>query len=332
MTYVVPSPSGAAVYDAISSAAYNLQAAAYSQTTNIVDDYILNRITFQFTARESRRITITRADGSVIYDRTNDKLEVSLTEIDEAIKGGQNITIAITQTSGACAVDVKLSVVRGAAALAGTAVSVTSMPTLELEGLEFFGGGATKRKAQVTSDGELATTVTERERNNFVRYKENGINSTRYCVLVDLSDTINFPHDQTGRIDVSCLSDQIDKPANAQGSIAVGVIAAINGTQATIFYASGIFFDNSSDTHLTRDRNFSPSQMKLGVSGGKLTRGITNDSETTTAVNTGVTLSSPRGSNTVTPAVGDVVIKFTHTAGSAWNAGIFALYHSEAAP
>lgn len=216
-----------------------------------------------------------------------------------------------------------------ASSVAAMASSARAFPTsLKIKGAQFFSGTGVY-EAKVTSDGELAITETERERNVAARYTESGINSTRYAILVDLSDTSGFKHDQTGRIDISYMSMQIDKETTARGRVAIGVITAIDGTNATIRYFASILFDNSADDHLTRDRNFSPSQVKCGVSGGALTKIVSNDSETTASVNTGVSLNSSTGS-TVTPAVGDIIIKMDRLAGT-FSTSIFTLYHAESA-
>lgn len=61
--------------------------------------------------------------------------------------------------------------------------------------------------------------------------------------------------------------------------------------------------------------------------GNPSTEGCANHSDVT-AVNTGVSLDSPRGSSTVTPAVGDVIVKFTRTAGI-YDAAVSCFYHGE---
>lgn len=212
-------------------------------------------------------------------------------------------------------------------ALSAQLGSVGQKPVATIEGQQYFLGNG-RYKVKVSDYGEIATTDEPAQRNVVARYQETGINSTRYAILVDLSDTTNWHHDQTGRIDISYIGMQVDKTNATTGKVSLGIITAIDGTNATIKYFSSIIFDNSSDTHLTRDRNFATSQIKGGFSGGALTKITTNDSETTASVNTAGTLNSASGSS-VTPAVGDIIIKMSWTVGS-YGTSIFALYHGEA--
>lgn len=191
-------------------------------------------------------------------------------------------------------------------------------------------GGTGFYAGRITSDGELATTSTERERDIAGRYLNASVSATTYAILVDLSDTTNFKHSGTARIDISQFHLRVDKPTATLGAIRIGVITAIDGTSASISYGMAMAFENNGETVVTKNVHFTPSQLKFGVSGGALTRLITNDSETgVTAVNTGVTLASPRGAGTVTPAVGDVIAKLSFTSGSSYRASIEYFYHGE---
>lgn len=155
-----------------------------------------------------------------------------------------------------------------------------------------------------------------------------GISSTTYDILVDLSDTTNFPHLNTARIDLEYLKIAIDPASNSVGAVRLGVITRIDGTDADIDFAFNVPFGKTAGRILSINM-FSPNQMKLGVQSGSWIFGLTNRSETdVTAVNTGVTLDSPRGSSTVTPAVGDVIVKYLHTSGSAWDSLLECFYHS----
>ena len=199
---------------------------------------------------------------------------------------------------------------------------------VNIRGTEFFSGAA-EYDAKVTEDGEMATTVTERERNVWVTFVKTGIIATSYAILIDLDDTTNFPHDQTGRIDVSLIKMSVDRDATATGKMRMGVITRIDGTDADITYFSNLLFGKSDVRAVTSETNYAPSQVKLGVSAGALTRGVSNAKDlNVAAVNTGVTLESPRGAGTVTPAVGDVILKMEWAAGE-YDARAMLLYHSE---
>ena len=63
-----------------------------------------------------------------------------------------------------------------------------------------FGDNTTDNEVKVTSDGEMITTVSERERNLFVAYSLQNVNLTGYAILVDLDDTTNYPTIVTGKL------------------------------------------------------------------------------------------------------------------------------------
>lgn len=102
----------------------------------------------------------------------------------------------------------------------------------------------------------------------------------------------------------------------------------MNGTNADVEYLMGLRFDKSSEQYLIRDRRFTPSQLKCLVSNGTLPYCISTGRVTNvSAINTGVSLDSPRGSATVVPAVGDIIIEYNRTAGT-YNAAVSCFYHS----
>lgn len=63
-----------------------------------------------------------------------------------------------------------------------------------------------------TEDGEVWATNTEREKGVWAALvgSQSGI-VTNYFGLVDLSDTVNWPHDSTGRLDISFVRLSVDK-------------------------------------------------------------------------------------------------------------------------
>lgn len=196
-------------------------------------------------------------------------------------------------------------------------VSDANPVPMKIRGDEFF-TGATKYDAKVTEDGELATTVTERERNVYAVIHNDavGTGNTDY-ILVDLDDTTNFPHADTSRIDISAVNIHLSQDSgNPDGEVIIGVITRIDGTDADITWGFVIDFNLPSNTNIREDFNFAPSQLKFETSAGATTRIISNyQSLNDATINTGVSMDSPRGTSTVTPAVGDVVLRITNNAG-----------------
>ncbi len=179
----------------------------------------------------------------------------------------------------------------------------------------------------VTSDGEIFTTSTEREINVYASIGRSNVSTSGWACLVDLNDLQRYPHSYTGRIDVSYLSLQVDRDNTAAGNFSVGVITNIDGTAGSVQFFGGISFNNASAVNNTRVENFSPSQIKLGVSGGRAYKLASATTSGILALNTGTKLDSYYGTGTVYPEVGDLVANFARTNGT-FTASTRILYHS----
>lgn len=180
-----------------------------------------------------------------------------------------------------------------------------------------------------SSDENDILVKQKEERDVFVAIGSGEVTTTKYVILIDLSDTTNFPHDRMGRIDLTNTYLSVDRDQNGTGVVQFGVITRIDGTDADITYVQGIGFEKSDTREIIRDRKISPSALKMGVVDGKAIYAMSSFKATNvTAVNTGVALDSPLGTATVTPAVGDIVASFVHSAGT-YTASISATYHSE---
>ena len=170
----------------------------------------------------------------------------------------------------------------------------------------------------VTNDGELWVTETEREFNvHALMAGTVSLANTYWYGFIDLSDTINWPHDHTGRIDISVLYLNIDKAIAARGNVALGVVTRIDGTSGDVEFVGGHSFIQNDAPSIDISVNISPSQLKCGVIGGTLTNIKTGvKALTVTALNTGTPISFGTGGPTFIPAVGDIVMRLiTTTAG-----------------
>lgn len=178
----------------------------------------------------------------------------------------------------------------------------------------------------ITTDGEVWTTETEKESGVWAGFSgSQDTATTTYLGAIDLSDTVNFPHDHTGRLDFSLFRISMDKAINARGTISIGIITRINGTNADITYLDGIGFLQNDSPSVQFINNLAPMQNKASMTGGVLDKVKTNTIElNVAAVNTGVTLEP----FDFTPAVGDCVVKITTTTGGTLNYGIGLGYHS----
>lgn len=183
----------------------------------------------------------------------------------------------------------------------------------------------------ITEDGEIWTTVTERENDVWSQYSESGIDATKYIILIAKNNT-SFPHllqgQNTNRIDIGSMYIALDAAVNTNGILSIGVINRIDGTNADMWYMLGIPF-LATTTQFVLSLRGTPSQVKTDLDGARLLHGVTNNSESdVAAVNTATLLDSPLGANTVTPAKGDIICKLEHVSGGSFNIGMFAFYHA----
>lgn len=109
------------ITNAIDQTSFVLNISPFSATTNISNDYIFDSVEFNFTTSESKTITITTSDGTLIYSDINAQQNILL-PFDRGFNGGENLTVAVTQTSGACLMDCVLKVKQGSQQLAGNPV------------------------------------------------------------------------------------------------------------------------------------------------------------------------------------------------------------------
>lgn len=99
------------VTNAIETLAYDLNAAAYSETTAITKDYIFDNIELNFSTNEAKTITITSALGTILWggdvDTSSDNLGYNTTSqhfnliFNQGFDANDNITVEVTQLTGA---------------------------------------------------------------------------------------------------------------------------------------------------------------------------------------------------------------------------------------
>lgn len=164
---LVTSGAELTVNNALEATAYDLNAAAYSATTAITGAYLFNRLELNFTTAVARDITITSTQGTILYKTTSDtSLNFNIDGEDDAFESGDQITVDITQTAGACLVDVTLVISKGQLPLSGnpslgegTSVIGTTKDFL----LEVAQGNVTGRRIQriIARNPDVDTIATE---------------------------------------------------------------------------------------------------------------------------------------------------------------------------
>jgi hypothetical protein len=189
---------------------------------------------------------------------------------------------------------------------------------------------STFNNVNITTDNELLTNTLAANRKSRVCYEATSVAATDYVLLIDLSDTTTWPHEQTGSIDIDSLSATITfASGTAEAIIRVGVVSQISGTQGDVTWLCNyrLGAQSANDSQQVID-NFQPSSVQCKITGGAVVGAISNVVETNVAaINTGAALNSPAGSTI--PAVGDVLLKLEYVADT-FSANLDCLYHSDA--
>ena len=152
----------------IEDVAFDLNAAAYSEVATPTYDYIIDNVTFDFTTTESRTITITSDNGTKLYEATNTNLNVAVTNINFGQETGQTFTVAITQTTGACSVDVTADIKNSPVALTADPVIAPGTSTIGNVGLVDEDGDDIEESNPLQVEGQNAITEGTVKKDNIV--------------------------------------------------------------------------------------------------------------------------------------------------------------------
>lgn len=148
---------------------------------------------------------------------------------------------------------------------------------------------------------------------------KNSISATTYYVLIDL-DSSAYKHDNTGTgLYLTGFSGRALKSnVGSQWAVQLAVVLRIDGTDADLGILPGGSVSLRDTSTLSGGGSLSlfPGYDNLTVSGGDFTHIADGTTETNVAaVNTGVTFEDVYGTS-VTPAVGDVLLRATLLLGS----------------
>lgn len=143
---------------------------------------------------------------------------------------------------------------------------------------------------------------------------------TNYYMGVHLHSGGNFKHPYVSGdwLRLTGISGQLIKEKNLDSwDAGIGVILSINATEATIawLHAGAL---HASDTGSFQSQAVSASftnPLQLSIAAGDFDRILAGVLQTTTDINTGITLPDAKGSD-VAPEVGDIVIGITRNQGS----------------
>lgn len=109
-----------AVTNVLTATTFNLNSAAYSATTSVTSDAIISAINFSFSTNQSKTITITSSNGTVLVNEKTTATSFSPVRlVGMGLDATKNLTIAVTQTTGACTMTLEVLVESGSNTLVG---------------------------------------------------------------------------------------------------------------------------------------------------------------------------------------------------------------------
>lgn len=176
--------------------------------------------------------------------------------------------------------------------------------------------------ASLTDEGYQDIVTHSYHNGDSISFWKDNIALTTGYVLIDLSDIVNYPHLYTHHIGIDWLIASGLADANAVGCYDIGFITRINGTNSDWYSLIHGCFDKK-EVKFDVALNFMPQSLiclaTKHISGGSMK--FTND----TTFNTGATVEGVYGNPT--PAVGDIILKVTLSAGQC-NLAMILAYHS----
>jgi len=178
--------------------------------------------------------------------------------------------------------------------------------------------------ASVNAENFLDISIHSNHDGTSIAFSAAGVAATTGYVLVDLSDSTNYPHTETGRVDIDWIIMDYLGDSTCVGSIEVGFIASITSSNADWHSLAKAHLDKK-EIERPIQINFNPQHIVCSttehLSGGTM---FHND-DTTFQDDTALAATYA----TVAPAAGDLICKVTLSAGSVGFA-ITIGYHTQA--
>ena len=136
----------------------------------------------------------------------------------------------------------------------------------------------------------------------FIHIDAEDVATTTAFMLVDLSDTTNWPHTNTGHIDVVFISGNVDPDTTYAGDIEIGFLTNVDGSNGDF---NGLF-------ELHMDKKTAPSVFDLPIPFGGMSLETAHWFGPTTAnstlFQTDVDLAGPDGASDYPSGDGDLVM------------------------
>jgi hypothetical protein len=178
--------------------------------------------------------------------------------------------------------------------------------------------------ASVDSDGHLDVTPHAHPDGGHVLFKKT-FSATEDVIVIDISDTTNYPHDNTGYLHTGNIVLGVDASANADYVIQLGFLADVDATDGDFHEIFNIDGSRKAGNSHFISVGRSPEAPYLYPS--KFTGPIESNQ---TAFQTDVNLRStldPTGTAATPSGTGDMAMRVTHTAGT-YTVSLMIGYHS----
>lgn len=158
-------------------------------------------------------------------------------------------------------------------------------------------------------EGVLSTFVTPGPADvEFIHLDAEDIGVETSFMLIDLSDTTNWPHTNTGHIDVVFAAVNIAPDTNYQGDLQIGFLTGVTATTGNL---NGIY-----ELHMDKKTALIATTIPLPFGGVSLeTEHWFGPTSASAAFQTDVNLAGPDETTTFPSGNGDLVMTITRTAG-----------------
>ena len=177
--------------------------------------------------------------------------------------------------------------------------------------------------AFVSHEGTVSIPVTEAHREQFyIHLDAENIGAATGFMLIDLSDTTNWPHTNTGHIVLQTLSVDINADTSYRGDISLGFLSDVDGTNGDLNEITTFHYTQGAPD-LSEQRDY---RGGINLQVADWFGPTTSDS---TVWQTDVDLQGPDGATSYPSGDGDFVLFVSRTAGNV-DVGITALYETEA--
>lgn len=153
-------------------------------------------------------------------------------------------------------------------------------------------------------------TVRAHRRSNFIHLRKDGINAETAFMLVDLSDTTNWPHTNTDHIELDYVDIMLDPDVSFAGDISIGFLENVDGTDGDMNIIYEWHLEKQGDV-IVDHLQFNLNELSLETSHwfGPTLANNTN-------FQTDVDLEGPDNNTSYPSGDGDLVLLVTRTAGA----------------